>query len=213
MPALPPGEEGWFGHLLDVALYIVAALAVCALVFMAGRALYRHRQAIARLIGKLLGRIAAFLSRTGQNQAEPDLGFVDEETDVSVWQPLPQQRKRAWLGRLFGPSAEKWDDMADNRERVRYLYREWLHRLARDGYSSPPHLTPEEIRQQAVSRLSSTVQSGQNGRLTKHTAGANASTADADLVRLYYKARYDSSDITDAELSTVARERGKPRNG
>jgi hypothetical protein len=137
------------------------------------------------LIGKLLGRISAFLARSGRHQAEADLGYVDEESDVSAWQPVPKQRKRDLLRRLI-PRAEKWNDMAGNRERVRYLYREWLRRLAREGHASPPHLTPEEIRQQAAS-----------------------TAADADLVRLYYKARYDSTDITDAELKAVARERGK----
>lgn len=176
-----PEEKGWFAQLLDILFYVIGAAAVCVLAFLLLRAAYRNRRIIAGLLGRVWRRLAAFLGRT--HRPEAGTGYVDEETTIFSWETVQRALTDKWLKR-FG-RAERWSELGDNRERVRFLYREWLRGLGKRGYTVRSSLTPEETRVDAQ-------------RSMQTAAGAEG------LIGLYYKARYGRTDITDAEVKKAA---------
>lgn len=184
MQLLPAAEEkGWFGHLLDILFYTFGAAAVGVLGFLLVRTLYRNRRVIAGFVRRVLNRIAAWLGRSQRPDA--GTGYVDEETTIFSWESVQGELARKWRQRFGGGRRpERWNELRDNRERVRFLYRRWLRGLANRGYTVRSTLTPEEICQEAQNWVET-------------TGGAKG------LVDLYYKARYGSGGITDQEVERV----------
>ncbi|MFC0216716.1 DUF4129 domain-containing protein [Paenibacillus chartarius] len=180
-PTLPAGERGWLSDVLDVLLYGIGAILLIAAVWFALRETYRRRQAIIRAMLRIVARLASYFGR--MNAIDRDTGYVDEETDLPPAERLDSGSPgKGWLGRLFKRRAgrERWGDQADNRARIRYLYRQWLRAWTERGGTIPPNLTPEELR--------------------RHANDAET----AELIRVYYKARYSDSEITGDDLEAAA---------
>jgi hypothetical protein len=190
LPEPSAGEKGWFAQLLEIVFYVVGTAAVCAAAFFIVRTIYRNRRIIAERIGRLWKRLMGFLGKS--HRGEETTGYVDEETTLFSWESVQGAFGAKWLKRFAGGRAERWSELRDNRERVRYLYREWLRGLGKRGYKLNNKLTPEETRRDAEQKV-----------------GPAADTGAEELVGLYYKARYSGAPITDQELAKAA---GNPRS-
>jgi hypothetical protein len=199
-PQLPPsGEAGWFAKALDVLLAAIGTAVIAAAVVLLVRGLYRRRHEITRRVARLLARLEALLGRT--SRPADDAGYVDEEIGLWSRELVERAVKRGWLRRFAkgaGQAEERWNGLRDNRERVRFLYRQWLRRLRDTGYAAPRHLTPDEIRRDAAAWTSS-------ASVTRRRRSHGGGEDDAALVELYYKARYGEADIADGELERLRR--------
>ncbi|WP_219640329.1 DUF4129 domain-containing protein [Cohnella sp. CFH 77786] len=194
---LPPAKEpGWFAQLLDQLLPYLAA-AVCAALL--GWGLYRLYRLGGGRWKRWLSRMAEWLGRSANAPAAA--GYTDEQSSVFSWEETLGKLRGGRIGRLLARRWEPgWDELPNNLERARYLYRVWLRAHTRDGYPAAPHLTPRE-----------TVQDAKRWRQSRDK---RASRSDADsamderrLIDVYYKSRYAEEEPTAEELAAV----GKPR--
>lgn len=120
---------------LQIVMWVVAALIVAFILFMAVRWLIR---ALKRLMER-----TAPSGRYSQGE-----GYVDEEEDIV------QAKRRGWFSRLLHRIRRKgWKDCADDTERVRLAYRRVLDHLEEQEAQNPlTLLTPNELVGQAQLR-------------------------------------------------------------
>ena len=110
---------------------VLLALAVVGLVF-AARGVLRLYRYVLRLLGRTV------------EQTE-DAGYVDEKE--SLLDRVIKDNRARW-DRLWNRWTErepKWEELADNRERARFLFRHWLGRMRKAGFAWHSPDTPEEI--------------------------------------------------------------------
>lgn len=113
------------------------------------------------------------------------LDYEDEVTRLVDWNDLRKQwgeRLRALFER---EPRIRWSSLANNLERIRYLYREAVIRVTQEGYRFRPSLTPREL-QEDVNRW----RQGQ-GRISEQ------------LVLLYEQARYGGKEPSDQEIEQL----------
>jgi len=181
----PPEEQPAWSRFLDhLFLALGGALAAAGL---AALALHVRRRA-GGWLRRLFGALLSFLQNKSP-RPEPDPGYVDEETSLFSWEEAARKLRESRLfRRLKGRREERWEDMPDNRARVRFLYRRWLRRLEREGFRPPRHLTPRETAEKAAA------------------FPAAAAVGDIPLlVELYYRARYAEAEPTDEEMAALMR--------
>ena len=177
-----PKEPSAWSRFLDrlfMALgYALTAAGLAALAVLVWR---RAGGWLRRLFGVLL----SFLQKKSPKPT-PDPGYVDEETSLFSWEEAARKLRVSRLFRRPGRRREeRWEDMPDNRARVRFLYRRWLRRLEREGCRPPRHLTPRETAEDAA-------------------AFPAAATGDVSLlIELYYRVRYAETEPTDEEMAAL----------
>ncbi|MGI6115294.1 DUF4129 domain-containing protein, partial [Luoshenia tenuis] len=120
---------------LQIVMWMVAALIVAFILFMAVRW-------VIRALKRLMERTAPS-GRYSQGE-----GYVDEEEDIV------QTKRRGWLSRMLRRMRRKgWKDCADDTERVRLAYRRVLDHLEEQEAQNPlTLLTPNELAGQAQLR-------------------------------------------------------------
>ncbi|HZG86662.1 hypothetical protein [Paenibacillus sp.] len=195
-PQLPGGAEepGPLAAVWNALAYAVAALALIALVAAAGLWLYRHFGPLAK---EWLKRLAAFLGRSAR-EPEP-AGYTDEETVVFSWDTALQRWRTSRFARLIARRREeRWEELASNRDRVRFLYRSWLRSAVESGYAPRRELTPAET----AADLREWAEAVGEGR-GKRRAAPGLPPA---LLALYYRVRYGEADAGDAETEAARRE-------
>ncbi|MEF2966394.1 DUF4129 domain-containing protein [Paenibacillus sp. M1] len=195
-PVEEPREPGWLSEILDMAFYVLGTAAIAALLALGAYWLYRNAGGIWR---RWLDRLLTLLSRTAPGEAES--AFTDEETRLAA----PETAASGWrswrapFASRFG-KRERWDDLADNRERARYLYRRMLKEdRAEGGYEPKPYFTPLETEDEIRRQPASKARDGKPGWKKRRSA------AD-DLLGLYYRARYAEEEPRDEEIAAVKRE-------
>lgn len=188
-PMFPPPEEpaAWARILNGLALvlgWMMLASALVGAVFL-----------VCRYGGPTLRKwLAAFLAFLNRRPAAPapNQGYVDEETGLFSWEETIRRWKDSRIGRLLrSKRRERWEDMPDNRARVRFLYRRWLHRLSEAGYRPQRHLTPRETAADAAARQ------------YRVASGVAAGNSVRTLLALYYEARYAEREPTDGEVASL----------
>ncbi len=185
-PPMEPPEPSPFWE----ALYrILSVVVLCAVVVALLWLLYISARRAIRLLRLLYAKLTAYLSGHAR---EEDTGYVDE----SVRLLDIRQTAGAYLDRikrrLARPAREPgWDELKDNRERARFLFRRLVRRHVARGYEYKRHLTPLET-------------SAELSALNKAVPDASA----REIGRLYTKARYGAGPISDAEIAAVRRETG-----
>lgn len=171
------GESNSFLQvLMDVLLYILAG-AVALL--MAGGFIY----IIWRAIRALYRAFALLLGRHSEGMGE---GFIDKREslwDVKRMAQNTLKRTREWFQERFA-RPDRWADMADNRERMRFLYRRYVRRAMEKGFV-PSH----------AATAAETVYDSQ--RHTGDTAAAGL------LLEGYQRARYGEYMPTDAQIAAI----------
>ncbi|MFE5317541.1 DUF4129 domain-containing protein [Paenibacillus sp. NPDC056579] len=128
----------WLEVLEKIFYYITAAVIIAAVLYL----LYRIAIKIpgwARLFFTwLAGKLRSNDMRASRT------GYEDDVESLMDWDQLGSQlfsRWRRWFG---GSRPEKWEDMATNRDRIRFLYRSWLRQSIHQGYRIKRYLTPRE---------------------------------------------------------------------
>ncbi|WP_181593081.1 DUF4129 domain-containing protein [Paenibacillus sp. YN15] len=185
------GEPALIWVILEYLLMIVFIAAALAFLYYCGRAL-------ARWLPDWLKRVTAWFSRRAAGKGDdPDPGYVD--TVLSTRESKPGGAgPLGRLKRLFqGRREVRWEDLADNRQRMRYLYAQAVRRAVRAGFRWRAEWTPAEAAEAAAREAA------------KPTAGLQAAAAgqaaakllDRELCDAYERARYGGPEPGDAEVA------------
>ena len=178
MPLLP--EEGtanpFWEKVLTILLYIVAGAIGLFMIGVLSVMVWKGLRRLFRALRELLGR-------RGESVEQ---GYIDKRE--SLWDMGRMARRtlartRKWLRSRFTPR-ERWADMSDNRQRVRFLYRRYIRRAMAAGFHPDPAATAAEA-------LAAAQGYAGDGSLPDALAG------------LYTAARYGDVQPTDADIATV----------
>ncbi|GGH37381.1 hypothetical protein GCM10008013_44800 [Paenibacillus segetis] len=198
-PFLPQDVKppGMLSQILNILAYVVGAAIVAGLLVLLIYWLYKNVGGIWR---KSIDSLLGLLRRRGQE--EQNTSYRDEEKNIFSWDRVSKKLQDfrsplSWIGRR----TERWEDMTDNRERVRYLYRRLLHSELGAGYELKPHLTPIEqerefnnwLEQDEPKKISSQA---------KSIRGKRGSSSEP-LVSLYYRVRYGAERPNDKEVANI----------
>lgn len=206
-PVLPPmemnlpeqGQPDRLAQWLNMIFYVFGIVALLALIGLCGYLLYKKARNSRGIWRRLVDRLLSLLRRN--NRSEEEAAFVDEETRLSILETTLNK----WKDRLnpfsrIGRRAERWEDLCDNRERVRYLYRNALRAEQAEGYEVKSYLTPRET-EEDIRRLPV---AGKPGR-TASSRDQRRSMADT-LLGVYYRVRYGEQEPQDEEVARIRRE-------
>ncbi|WP_410771142.1 DUF4129 domain-containing protein [Fontibacillus sp. BL9] len=188
-------EPGWLSQVLDTVFFGIGTLVVFALLAAVLYWLYKNAGGIWRRW------IDGFLSLMGKTSTDAkNEAYVDEETTLKAWES-GMKKWRGWLGPFSSRRGrgERWEDLSDNRERVRYLYRRMLKAEQAEGYEVKPHFTPQET-EADIRRFPAS-----KPRAGKSDWGKRRSTADA-LLGLYYRVRYGGQEPEGDEVTRIKTE-------
>lgn len=208
-------DSDLLSRILNFAFYAFGGLIIAALLGFALYWLYKNAGGIWR---KAIDRLLSLLRR--ESATPEQAAYLDEETSLFTWESTLQGWRKMGARLLrSGKSPERWEEMKDNRERVRYLYRLFLRKERERGYPIKPHLTPretvEELRLEAGRRDESAKASrtgkrkravgvGNSGR-EDESAREDLKSASDPLLRLYYGARYGDETPRDDEVAALLR--------
>lgn len=164
-----------------VTIVFILAILVAAIFYAikGGRILYR--------------RLLALLGKKVEEQE--DTGYVDEKESLLDKAAKDNRRLFKEMWRRLTEREPKWNDLTNNRERARFLFRKWLQRMRNSGLELKQQLTPREIFQEAsLHELQGAGQSGKrsDGRAMQRDA-ASSRSHEASLIA-YHKARYAPPD-------------------
>lgn len=211
-PFMPAAEEaaepGWLSQVLDIAFYVLGTGVLLLLLALGVYWLSKHAGDFWR---RAVKRLAALLGRRGL--PERQTGYVDEEIRLNASKraggKLRERRGASFLGLRVG-RGERWEELRDNRERVRYLYRRWLRHAQSSGYKPRAHLTPMEQEAEARHLFGRKAASGrfgpEAGKRDPQPDRESRQAATAKLLALYYRARYGEAEPSDEEVSSAKRE-------
>lgn len=191
-PGLPEakGDPALIWVILEYVLMAVFIAFAVAFVYYCYRSL-------SRWLPSWLKRVAAWFARRGKGQEQdPDPGYVDTVLSTREGKPGgggPLGR----LKRLFqGRREVRWEDLADNRQRMRYLYTQAVRRAVRAGFRWQAEWTPAEAA--AAARDAAKPKAGLQAAATGQTA---AKLLDRELSDAYERARYGGPEPDDAEVA------------
>lgn len=217
-PMLPveSHDSDLLARILNYAFYIFGGLLMAALLGFALYWLYKNAGGIWR---KAMDRLLSLLRR--ESAPAEQAAFRDEETSLFTWESALQGWRKIGERLLrTGKPPERWEDMKDNRERVRYLYRLFLRKEHEQGYLLKPHLTPretvEELKEETARQAAEAAKSSRAGKRKRlvGTGGGTAEAAEAavrqelestadPLLRLYYGTRYGEETPGDEEVAEL----------
>ncbi|MCS7461962.1 DUF4129 domain-containing protein [Paenibacillus doosanensis] len=182
-PKPPPADLGgagepaawmvWLEKLMYYAVGAIVAIALLALVYL-----------IVRRIPAVIRRLYAWLAARLQSREEgmSRIGYEDDVESLVDWDQWNGKLLSRWKRLFSGTDKAKWEELQDNAERVRYLYRSWLGHSIRRGYRFQKHLTPQET-----------------GREVEEWSGKPGS-ASSSLLALYERVRYGGKQAGDEEV-------------
>ncbi|MCZ8513491.1 DUF4129 domain-containing protein [Paenibacillus filicis] len=188
----PPGLEP-AGPPSALWVWLEKAFMAVTVILLAAAALYTAYLLLKRLPGwlrKLCAWLASWLRF--EHLQDGGGGYKDETESLMDWSALRLGLKDRLRGLFLPRTAEPgWNDLADNAERVRYLYSDWLRRAIRAGYRFQPQLTPRETAGDVRSRTPS--------RAPEETER---------LVSAYESVRYGGQAVSDAEVERLKTKQG-----
>lgn len=177
-----PHQQNLFEKILDFLFYASFVVIVIVILIIVYLALEKWLRKVYAWFKKIL----LSLLKRGDYAAQPS-GFIDEKASLGIWRELTKSygdRLKDWLGRIM-EKEPKWDDLSNNKERVRYLYRHWLLERIAAGYTFKSSLTPKET--------------GQDISQWDRKAGPQSQ----EMISLYDKARYGDHEIDDKEVEKI----------
>ncbi|UUZ80703.1 DUF4129 domain-containing protein [Paenibacillus sp. P26] len=167
------------------------ALTATALAVIVLYLLYRLLKQIPGWLRRLLRWLTSLLSFG--NRTDGGAGYEDDVERLMHWKDFGDRLKgrlQDFLARR--PSAPKWEDLTDNKQRIRFLYRDRIARAIRSGAPFRPSLTPKE----AVREWERSGSDGTGGK-------TGAAASDAKLVDVYERVRYGERTVSDAEVAEL----------
>jgi hypothetical protein len=178
LPFIGEQKPGLLAAILDIALYVAGAVLVGVAAYYALRWLYRNAG------GKLKRAMDAFLSMLRREHTPKDnTSYLDEEKSVFTWEQTLQGIKDFWSTRLTPKHRkDRWEQMNSEQERVRWLYRHWLHKKLYHGYEVKNYLTPKETEDDILKWTAL--------NNSKHKGDKDAVNTSNSLIELYEKVRY-----------------------
>lgn len=194
-PSLGMGEpSSLMVHLEKVAIIIaiIIGLALCFLLLRYGlprlmNGLRKAMTGLANFLRKLFGIEA-------MRQHAP-AGYIDEQSKLTDLKDLTDSyanRMKAWLkGKWVREPG--WNQLANNRERAKYLYRSLVNRSISDGYRYRSELTPLET--------------GKDIDDWQTKRGLSAGQQHESITQLYNRARYSEENIDDLEIETAMKDK------
>ncbi|MFC5702998.1 hypothetical protein ACFPVX_17045 [Cohnella faecalis] len=196
-PVIGEGEPlpdwSWLINLLEKITLVVGVTILALLLLWGAYYIFRNRNGFWK---KWFKWLSALLRRS--EKAASASGFTDEESSLFSWEEAKGRLRRSLLGRMLGRKEPSYENLPDNRERARFLYRKWLRDRIGEGYGAKRHLTPEETLADAqVWRASK----------DKRKKAEPDSNAERQLVDVYYRARYSQEEPSDEELALARSKR------
>ncbi|RXZ81824.1 DUF4129 domain-containing protein [Paenibacillaceae bacterium] len=181
-PEVEQGEPSLFWQWVE-RIAIVAAYAAVAVVLLF--LLYKLGQKLPLLIRKVIHLLNRLFNRQGL--AGDSAGYEDEVETLFELDSLAQKFKDRWRRMGRGYKEQRWEDLADNEQKIRFLYRKWLRQQMKQGYKPKSALTPREM--------------------MKDIALWHAKqTADpTELAEIYERVRYGKHTVQDDEVAGMLR--------
>ena len=182
------GETSMLAAFFGGVLYVLAILVLAALAAV-----------LAIIIGKRVARwvkriLEQYRERAEDEEADP--GYEDEKQSLFEGAEAVRERVLGWRRRIMMRLRKEpdWDELSDNRERVRSAYRRLLLMRMLGGYIHDEARTPRETGQALESQ-------------------APLRQDEASAIRMYESVRYGGKDVSDeqaARIKTLFR-RGRSR--
>ncbi|MEK3660558.1 hypothetical protein NSQ29_13405 [Paenibacillus sp. FSL F4-0236] len=193
-PELPfVGDEkpGLLAAILDVALYVAGAVLLGVAAYYGLRWLYRNAG------GKLKRAMDALLAMLRREHTPKDnTTYLDEEKSVFTWEQTLQGLKDFWSTRLTPRHRkDRWEQMNSETERVRWLYRRWLHLKHDHGYEVKSYLTPKETEDDIIKWTALNKVKHKGEEHTVHTSNS--------LIELYEKVRYGEENPSANDVAAL----------
>lgn len=172
---LPQGEPSAFARLMEKIIYGVGVLLLLAVAL-----------GLLYVLGKYVKRwLKRFMGWYGERlEQAPQTGYVDEKQSLLDGREWALERARQWkrrIGDLFRKEPG-WEELADNRERIREAYRRLLLGRIAGGYEHDVTRTPRETGEEMDRRTPL----GQD---------------ESGVIGLYEDARYGGKDVTDEQAA------------
>ncbi|MCX7749395.1 MAG: hypothetical protein N2645_21255 [Clostridia bacterium] len=170
------------GSLIDILLQAVfkvilaiAAVAIILVLIELAKSVYKHTKIVLRKFFKV-----------SPKKERESFGFIDykEKLDRSNALKFDYKTLKTWLSGLF-IKEPKWENLKNNQERIRYIYRQLLLKSILKGYPFKRNLTPSETCKDILSWEKSSSPKGTR------------------LASLYNLARYGSGEIKDREVEEI----------
>ena len=140
MPVFPVEETRsypFWDAVVEVLGILISIALVLFLLFFLGKQLIRLWQFLSKLLKKLI--------QDGRWAGESE-GFRDEKESLMDWQAIRQNYRdslRDWWENIRR-TEPKWNQLTDNRQRVRFLYRHLMLEAISSGYRFRSFFTPKE---------------------------------------------------------------------
>nr|WP_146250242.1 DUF4129 domain-containing protein [Paenibacillus flagellatus] len=176
-PLFEPAKPSAFAKVMENIMYgaviVLLAAAAIALLYVGGKYVRRW---LKRLMGWYGERLESGL----------EAGYLDEKQSLMDGREWARERAEAWKRRFADLFRKEpgWDDLADNRERVRHAYRRLLLGRMAGGYAHDEARTPRET-----------------GRELERRTPLGPDEAAA--LRLYEDARYGGKAVSDEQAAAV----------
>ncbi|WP_248926772.1 DUF4129 domain-containing protein [Paenibacillus hamazuiensis] len=177
---LEPGQPAAWLKWLETAAMIFTAVALAAGFLLL---LYFAARRLPSLVKRFYGWLMKVL-HMGE-RLEAGSGYVDDVESLMNWKELQDGLKKrfAHWRTAWTDKPVKWEELTDNRERVRYLYRALLVRSLSLGYTFKPYLTPKETERDIA----------RSGKMPQSQL--------EPIVALYEQVRYGGKEAGDREIA------------
>lgn len=172
-------EPHWIFKVLELLFIIIAIIMVFILLWYGIRILYK-------LCKKLFNHLMSILKDRLSFQEET--GYIDEKESLMSFADIGKDymnRFQTWIKKLM-EREPKWEELVDNHEKIRFLYRNLILKCIKGGYIYKEYLTPKEI-----------------GRDIQDWIRKKDDNID-DLINIYDTIRYGSKDIDDKKVNKLA---------
>lgn len=179
IPDIEATEPSMFAVVLEKALMFLAAAAFLVLLWFALRVVFR-------LLKKAYRRLLEFLK--GFVLFQESGGFIDEKERLIGLKDIGRDYRNKFQDWLKGilEKEPKWDELQNNHQRIRFLYRNLLLRCLSGGYTHKNYLTPRETAADILDW------------------DENESPEIADLSQAYDETRYGEKKIEDSRVRGLA---------
>jgi len=190
-------KPGLISQILDLLFYVIGGVVIAAMIGFAIYWLYRNAGGFWK---RSIDRLLALLRR--QDLSSQNKAYRDEETSIFSWEEERQKWGR-WRNALtrFGRRQERYEDMHNNQERVRFMYRHLLSLRRDEGYEAKPGLTPQETLQDMQFHDNKSPK----GR-GKGAAQPGYEAAVEPFIGMYYRVRYGEQEPDNEEVLDMKRQ-------
>lgn len=172
-------EPSWILKALEVVAVAIVGIVILILLWYG-----------IKVICRLLKKIYKYLTRILKDRISfhEETGFIDEKESLMGFADLGKDyvdRFQKWIQKLM-EKEPKWEDLVDNHQRIRFLYRKLLLKCMGTGYSYKNYMTPKETGRDIMSW------------------DKNKNSKIEDLTVIYDNIRYGQGEVKDSKVQELA---------